>query len=159
MFESLWKTFDLRFQTILESMKKHRDLVDREANTMSITEAKAWRNQQLADIKHWQAIRNEEIERQERERSVSNVRESVAWLGATTEQEDLYVKLVGKTEGQRESWIFQHPIITKWLDPLSDIKSVWLHGKPGGGKHCLQQAFPFLLKELGASGVYEFSID
>ena len=134
LFESLWKTFDIRFQLIVESLKKHRDLVDREANTLNIVESKIWRSQQLAQIQQWQITRAEEVERYERERSTRNVREAIAWLGATTEQEDMQTRLHQKTRGQKDSWIIQHPFIVSWLAMANSALLIWLHGKPGGGK-------------------------
>ena len=121
-FDSLWKQFDIRFQLILESLRKCRD------------QAKNWRGQQLAEIEQWRVTRTEEIERRERERCMSNIREAVAWLGVTTDQEDTQTRLLQKAGGQSDSWIIQHPSVVSWLDTASTASLIWLHGKPGGGE-------------------------
>lgn len=78
LFDSLWKTFDARFQTILESMRKHRDLIDQEANAINITEAKKWRTDCLESIEQWRTERASAIEKTERERLSTQVRAAFA---------------------------------------------------------------------------------
>lgn len=68
VFESLWRTFDDRFQVILESMRKHRDLIDQEANAIDIFEAKKWRNDCLDSIQQWRVERTIASEKTERDR-------------------------------------------------------------------------------------------
>ena len=41
----MWKDFGARFASILQSLAKHRDLVDREAASIELLEARAWRIQ------------------------------------------------------------------------------------------------------------------
>ena len=51
VFDSLWKTFNPRFQGILESLRRHRNLIDQEANTINVSEARSWRTEQLNNFK------------------------------------------------------------------------------------------------------------
>ncbi|KAL9612221.1 MAG: hypothetical protein Q9167_003170 [Letrouitia subvulpina] len=53
LFDSLWRTFDSRFRVILESMAKHRDLIDQEASTTDIVQARAFRQAQLFEFQNW----------------------------------------------------------------------------------------------------------
>ena len=101
VFESLWKTFDSRFEFILENLRKHRDLIDLEANAIDIVEAKAWRSKQLEEDRRRRVERAEDLDRMERERLARQVREAVAWLGANEEQEDTFAKASESTR-QRE---------------------------------------------------------
>ena len=73
VFDSLWKTFNSRFQAILESMRKHRDLIDREANAISIADAKVWRNQWLKSNTQWREERADAIDKAEKERLSAQV--------------------------------------------------------------------------------------
>ena len=73
VFDSLWKNFDARFQTILASMRRHRDLIDQEASAIDITEAKKWRTERLEEITKWRAEALDAVDRQERERAKSQV--------------------------------------------------------------------------------------
>lgn len=137
VFDSLWKTFDLRFQAILESLRRHRDLIDQEANAISIAEAKAWRTNQLEQIRQWRAERADFLDRGERERLAAQVRDAVAWLGASEEQEvreDLCAKLARTCYGADSHWALRHRTIVSWLDRGQDPSVVWLNGKPGAGE-------------------------
>jgi len=105
-FDSLWKSFNLRFQDIL---RKHRDLIDQEANAMNITECKAWRHEQLDHIRQWRVERADDLDRAERERLAMQTREAVAWFGANEEQEDVLAKLVKVSEPNAAHWALEEP--------------------------------------------------
>ena len=86
IFDTLWKSFTLRFQAILETIRRHRDLIDQEANTVNIVDAKAWRSEQFDQIRKWRVERAEDLDKAERERLVAQTKEATAWLGASEEQ-------------------------------------------------------------------------
>lgn len=134
VFDSLWKSFNLRFNGILESLRKHRDLIDQEANAISIAEAKAWRNIQLDQIRQWRAERTHDIDKKERERLASHTRETVAWFGASEDQEDHYTRISKACDGTEGHWALKEPSIVSWLDQTRDNPVMWLNGKPGAGK-------------------------
>ena len=135
MFDSLWKTFNLRFQGILENLRKHRDLIDAEANAISIAEAKALRGTQLEHIRQWRVDRAYEIDKAERERLASQTREAVAWFGANEGQEDMFGKFSKACDGSNGHWILKEPIVVSWLGQSGrDDSVIWLNGKPGAGE-------------------------
>ncbi|CAD6565730.1 MAG: hypothetical protein ASARMPREDX12_006744 [Alectoria sarmentosa] len=135
VFDSLWKTFHLRFQGILENLRKHRDLIDAEANAIDIAEAKAWRSTQLDHIRQWRADRAYDIDKSERERLASQTREAAAWFGANEGQEDVFAKFSRACDGSESHWIFKDSIVLSWLGQGGrDNPVVWLNGKPGAGK-------------------------
>ena len=137
MFDSLWKTFNLRFQGILENLKKHRDLIDAEANAINIAEAKAWRRTQLNYIRQWRIDRAYEIDKTEQERLASQTKEAVAWIGASEGQEDILAKLSKACDSSHGHWILKEPIAVSWLgQDARDEPVIWLNGKPGAGKSC-----------------------
>lgn len=134
VFDSLWKSFNLRFNGILESLRKHRDLIDQEANAIHIAESKALRNMQFDHIRQWRADHALDIDEKERERLSSYIRETVAWLGASEDQEDHYIKHSKACDGSNGHWVLQNPSIVSWLDQSRENPVVWLHGKPGAGQ-------------------------
>jgi hypothetical protein len=75
------------------SMRKHRNLMDQEANSLHIAESKAWRTAQLEHIKEWRQERTEEIQRIEQRVAAPQVREDMTWLGNPGSQENTLDKL------------------------------------------------------------------
>ena len=134
VFDSLWKTFDSRFQAILQSLRKHRDLIDQEASTTSIVEAKVWRSQQLDQIRQWRAERAKVLDQVDRERLNVQIREAVVWFGAAQEQEDILARILRAYEGTDDHWALREPMIVSWLEQSRDHQFLWLHGKPGAGE-------------------------
>ena len=134
MFESLWKTFNLRFQGILEDMRKHRDLIDQEAATTDIVESKAWRDIHLEQIRQWRVERAQDLERTEKERLASQIRDTMNWLGADEEQEDIYAKLLRAYETNDSHWILKESTVVSWLEDGRDCAVAWINGKPGAGR-------------------------
>ena len=134
VFDSLWKTFDSRFQAIIQSLRKHRDLIDQEASTINILEAKVWRVQQLEQIQQWRAERAEVLDKAERERLAAQTREAVMWFGAGQEQEDILARLLRACENTDGHWALRQPMIVSWLDQSRVNQFFWLHGEPGAGE-------------------------
>ena len=138
VFDSLWKTFNLRFQGILDNLRKHRDLIDAEANAINIAEAKALRSTQLDHLRRWRTDRAYEIEKVERERLALQTREAVAWLGANEGQEDIFAKYSKACDASESHWFLNESIILSWLGQGGrDDPAVWLNGKPGAGQSAL----------------------
>ena len=122
----------------MESLRKHRDLIDAEANAINITEAKTWRNTQLDHIRQWRAERALEIEKKERESLASQTREAVAWFGASEGQEDVFAKISRACDGSAGHWILKEPNVASWLSQGGrDHSAIWLNGKPGAGESLL----------------------
>ena len=147
VFDSLWTTFHLRFQGILESLRKHRDLIDAEANAIGLAEAKAWRGTQLDYIRQWRASRAYDIETMERERLASQTRAAIAWFGANEGQEDIYAKISRACDSLDNHWILKEPTVVSWLGQgTRDHSIIWLNGKPGAGES--RRSFYDLLVKL-----------
>ena len=145
VFDSLWKTFNLRFHGILDNLRKHRDLIDAEANAIHIAEAKVLRSTQLDHLRTWRADRAYEIEKVERDRLASQIREAVAWLGANEGQEDTYAKFSKACHASNSHWFLKDSIMLSWLSEGGrDDSVVWLNGKPGAG----QSASPSSLSHI-----------
>ncbi len=115
-------------------MRKHRDLIDQEASTISIVEAKIWRGRQLEQIRQWRAERAKDLDRAEYVRLTTQIREAVVWLGAAQDQEDNLARLVRACDSSDGHWALREPMILSWLEQSRNSQFLWLHGKPGAGK-------------------------
>lgn len=118
----------------MESLRKHRDLIDQEANAIDIVEAKAWRSKQLEEIQRRRVERAEDLGRMEREGLARQVREAVAWLGASEEQEDTLAKLLRAHDSMDSHWSLATPTILSWIEQGRENLFLWLNGKPGAGE-------------------------
>ena len=132
-FDSLWKSFNLRFEGVLENLRKHRDLVDQEANTISIVESKVWRNEQLYRIRQARIERDELIETAERLRLADQMRRTVTWLNPSDDQEDVLIKLSRTCDDTTSHWALSEDTVMSWLDKSRDSLVLWLNGRPGSG--------------------------
>ncbi|OCL05557.1 hypothetical protein AOQ84DRAFT_413235, partial [Glonium stellatum] len=137
-FHSSWARFDMRFKNILESLAKHSDLVDREANSINIEEAKDWRTKTAQDIA-----------KRERERQAVQLQTVMGWLKAEDfEQEDEFDRLLAGCSSGTCDWIIQNATLKPWMKRGKDNAVVWLTGKPGSGKSVLcGQIVQFMRRE------------
>ena len=118
----------------MESLRKHRDLIDQEVNATNIVEAKAWRVKQLEEVQRRRLERAEDLDRMERERLARQVREAAAWLGANEEQENTLAKLLRSHDSVDSHWALGTPTILSWIEQGRENLFLWINGKPGAGE-------------------------
>lgn len=130
-FNSSWGRFESRFKGILESLARHADLVDREANAFLISETMQWRQEAL-----------QEKSRQERERSAIQFSAVLDWLGLENNlncgqqhQEDVLDRLANDCCPGTTEWVSSQKKMKSWLRGSTPI--LWLKGKPGSGRNAL----------------------
>lgn len=83
VFDALWKDFESRFNSIIERLGRHKQLLMNAAITIDVTEARSWRMQQQKDLKEREKIRKG-----------IQLRDSIGWLHVEDElQEDEVDKL------------------------------------------------------------------
>ena len=128
----------------MESLRKDRDLIDQEVNAISIVEAKAWRNEQLKEVRRRRVERAEDLDRMERERMARHVREAAAWLGANEEQEDTLAKLLRAHDNINSHWSLATPTMLSWIEQGRENLFLWLNGKPGAGECHQTQLYPMV---------------
>ncbi|KIW10370.1 hypothetical protein PV08_11332 [Exophiala spinifera] len=129
LFDASWKSFSRRFNSILQRLARGRDLIDKEAQSFAILEAKEFRQQVL-----------EKIERFEHDRHDWQLRDTLSWLdlkGQDREQDDLFECRSSARKPGTCEWILQNPKVRCWLDPEDCRSQLWLRGKPGSGKTTL----------------------
>jgi hypothetical protein len=122
-FDSLWKSFDSRFNGILESLAKHKELLTKEAVTIDLVEARSWR-----------AKLQEDLENREKQRSDTYIHDTIAWLNiSTTDQVDELETLLSKRLDGTCQWIFQNSKFKTWKDDAHGEPVLWVKGIPGAG--------------------------
>lgn len=126
LFDATWRNFGSRFNAILQSLARNRDLVDREANSFDILESKAFRHRLYEDV-----------ERREAEMRGWQLRDTLTWLdlqGQDREQGEMFERRSKDRSDGTCQWILRNPKISMWLDEYDPHLFVWLRGKPGSGK-------------------------
>ncbi|KAH0560093.1 hypothetical protein GP486_003386 [Trichoglossum hirsutum] len=129
-FKSLWSGFDRRFKGILESLARHSELIDKEANSIDITEAKEWRSRLM-----------ENTAKKEQERSITQFRAVLSWLEVKDyeqrKQEDELDRQYNLHHDHSCDWILKNSKARSWMRLGTDELVLWLNGKPGAGKSVL----------------------
>jgi hypothetical protein len=122
----LWKDFESRFTGILESLARHRELVDKEAASIDIAEARSWR------------IRAEEdIERREKQRKEQQLHYVIGWLAVDDLlQEEEFDRLSDRRQDGTCEWVLTSPQLRAWIDEGDSEPVIWINGIPGAGMLC-----------------------
>lgn len=126
-FDSLWKSFDFRFQGILKRLTHHQELLMKEVFTIDVVAARQWR------IKA-----EEEIVRQEKQSKDFYLHDSISWLKVSDEQrDDELERLSSKRQKGTCMWVFRNPLFQAWKDDGHSDSILWVKGIPGAGKETL----------------------
>jgi hypothetical protein len=124
LFETGWKSFELRFESILNDLAYHRDLIDKEACSFDLVEAT--RSRQKID---------EEISKAEADRESSHLQAVLTWLCVDDlPQENNLWRLKEKRSDGTCDWIFKTSQYQDWVKNVSKGPWLWLTGIPGSGK-------------------------
>lgn len=125
VFDSLWKDFGTRFNGILDSLARHRDLVDKEAMSIEILDARSLRIQE-----------QHRLEQREKDRRVSQLQDSIAWLAVEDRilEDDLY-RLSQRRQPGTCDWVLGISKLISWVADDDEEPILWLKGIPGAGRH------------------------
>ena len=122
-FSTAWARFDIHFKTILESLANHSDLVDREALSINITEARLWRSKAV-----------EENAERERKTAALQRQAVISWFKYDEPlQEDELCMRLGRTHPDTCHWIIQNTKMKAWAKHGLGHRVLWIKGKPGSG--------------------------
>jgi hypothetical protein len=122
-FDSLWKSFDFRFNGILKRLSHHKELLHREVVTIDIVAAQQWRNET-----------KERVLRQEKRNQDYYLHDSISWLKVSDEQhDDELEKLADKREEGTCEWVFRNSLFQNWKDDVHGEPILWVKGIPGAG--------------------------
>jgi hypothetical protein len=132
-----WACFDVRFDSIIASLARHSDMIDQEAATINMLEAKQWRESQES------RVAQQEDERKNRQRlSV------VSWLDLPAHsQYDECERLLRDCLPGSCDWLLKGDIVEEWLRIDNKHSVIWLHGKPGVGRF-EKTSHPFRIRSV-----------
>ncbi|ROW06784.1 hypothetical protein VMCG_04013 [Cytospora schulzeri] len=138
LFDNAWKTFRAKFKPILESLKRHRDLLAYTKSTAVFPELQSTRQ-----------ILGDKIDAL---RTAFEADMKGVLSGFHERRKEIAAKLgaagPGNTQGhhrmpeqrfpQSGDWILKDSVFLEWLDPMDpSSKTLYLNGMPGAGKTTL----------------------
>lgn len=121
-FDSTWRSFQYRFQGILANLRRHTDLLDKEAASIHFLDAKRMVDQTLQDA-----------EDRERQKCASELREVLGWLAPDLNQDQRLDRLSRDCLAETCEWFLRNDVIASWIHEGTSRPVVWLNGIPGSG--------------------------
>ncbi|KAF2966300.1 hypothetical protein GQX73_g7268 [Xylaria multiplex] len=136
LFITSWGRFQRRFDGILENLKRHEALVDKEANARNISEACQMRQ----EVRDWHRENIDRIERLEKDEAGKQYHSIASWLKVDdSDQQQIYDSL--HSEGQSYpgtcTWSLKNKSVQLFLQKKPTPQVLWLRGVAGSGKSVL----------------------
>ena len=154
-----WKSFETDFRETLQSLSRHKLLLEAETTLchrkhveLHIRQQASYRKESGNDLQKlvvWSS--NKEHYDQDGQRFISIISLSpislftgerqhiVRWLAPVESSEDL-LRLLRKRTPNTGEWVLDHPIFSSWLgvsSHASETPLLWIYGAPGSGKSML----------------------
>lgn len=121
LFTAFWRTFETRFRCILDSLARHKDLIESEKLTVALVEAQ--RAREIAGS-HLEAMQDIESKKQ-----LTTVLDR---LEAPDYQIDHYAASEQRRRSHSGKWIFRHKAFLEWADTHGN-PLLYINGIPGAG--------------------------
>ncbi|KAL7955605.1 hypothetical protein V8C34DRAFT_327026 [Trichoderma compactum] len=155
LFLTSWGRFQRRFDNILEDMKRHETLIDREANARNIAESKEMRQ----DIRRWREQSLEQVSNLDGEEAAKQYQSIISWLNMD-ESDQLAIFESISAEGRKHpgtcSWVLKNPKIISWLQSKPDTSVLWLQGTPGSGKSVISTQLVNFMQSFNMFVIHHF---
>ncbi|KAK7952737.1 uncharacterized protein PG986_008465 [Apiospora aurea] len=139
LFVTSWHRFQRRFDNIIDDMRRHEELIDKEANTHHI--AKAQQMQQ--EIRAWRGECTEQLQRSEEEHGIKQYNLIVSWLKVDdSDQTNIFHTLLEESTKYPGtcSWVLQNKKMAMTLQRKPDVPVLWVQGAAGTGKSVLSSS-------------------
>jgi hypothetical protein len=134
IFLSLWKDFRARFQGIINTIERHRDLIDKEASSIDMFEDRAARVRMLEDITERQRQTTAILESNDIQKRLIQLQSATSWLAVDDKkQEAERIRRSTMRHAGTFGWIVQVSEMISWLKDEDSDPTLWLNGKPGAG--------------------------
>lgn len=155
LFLTSWGRFQRHFDSILEDMKRHEDLIDQEANARNIAEARAMRQ----ELQAWKEERLEKVRLEDERQSVKEYRTLLSWLNIDeSDQVTIFESISG--QGNRHPgtcmWVTQNTQIRAWLQERPNTPILWLSGTAGSGKSVISTQLVNFIKNAKKTVFHHF---
>lgn len=128
MLHATWKTFRTKFEPSLSNLRRHKALLETQANLLYLQQYQLDRQRTEVEFRN--------IEQQ----AEQNRRLAVAsWLSPANVETDHKAAASARYENPTScQWILEQNPIKRWLDPKYPLQPVlWVNGQPGAGKTVL----------------------
>lgn len=123
IFKSAWGGFDHRFGSLVDSISRISDQIDREAISIDIVQSVQQRQKEAEDF----------AQRESRWRTQQRT-DVLRWLDASdTEQEMKLEWLRNRCYEGTLGWVTKSPKLRAWLQQGRGNQTLWIYGKPGSG--------------------------
>ncbi|KAI1093508.1 hypothetical protein F5B19DRAFT_123936 [Rostrohypoxylon terebratum] len=136
LFLTSWGRFQRCFNDILEDMKRHEELIDKEAQARHVFDMRRLQS----DISAWKKESQEKTNQLEEEEAAKHYQSILSWLKAD-ESDQLTIFDSISAEASRYpgtcDWIWKHKKIPSFLNNNPETQILWLQGGPGSGKSAL----------------------
>lgn len=136
-------------------MKRHEELIDREANARDIAEARSMRQ----ELRSWKEERLEEIRLEDERQSAKEYRTLLSWLNIN-ESDQITIFESISSQGNRHpgtcAWVTQNTQIRAWLQEKPDTPILWLSGTAGSGKSVISTQLVNFIHNAKNTVLYHF---
>lgn len=124
LFQSSWKTFNTQFRRILESLARHKELIESEKGTVTLSE--------IQSLHVFTKLQFEEIVSREQTKQLSVILEKLNAPRYRLDQCAASDQRRGRSSG---SWVLLDEKFQKWADITADENPLlYIHGIPGAGE-------------------------
>ncbi|KAK1463568.1 NACHT domain-containing protein [Colletotrichum cuscutae] len=123
LFSTCWGRFQYRYDSLLASIAKTADLIDKEAASYEIVQAREQRQKLLEEARDRE--KREEIHHREAVKK---------WLQVSDRNEEKLEWLRDRCLDGTSQWVTGSSPVRSWLQKGRGNPVLWLHGKPGSGK-------------------------
>ncbi|RYP13217.1 hypothetical protein DL765_006989 [Monosporascus sp. GIB2] len=138
-----------------EDMRRHEDLIDKEANAANIQEARQTRQQ----IQAWRDESIAQIRRQDEERADSQYQSCISWFQAN-ESDQLAIFDILLAEGEKYpgtcGWALKNHAISAWLRDEKNSPVLWVQGTAGSGKSVLAAQLENFQRKRGRFVIHHY---
>ncbi|CBX99800.1 hypothetical protein LEMA_P073890.1 [Plenodomus lingam JN3] len=145
LFLTSWGRFQRRFDNILQDLEYHGQLVDQEANALSIA-AMADLRQQHTD---WREKSLHGIILAEKQQAVREYTSILSWLKVDESEQGQIIEAISDEEAKFPgtcSWLSKDMKIKLWLRAKPEQPFLWLQGNPGCGKSVIAAKLVYFLQ-------------
>lgn len=149
LFITSWGRFKPKFGIIIDNLKKHGELIDKEVNAYNIIEARETRR----SLEAWKNETLERFAREDKEQGARQILGLSTWLGVDDSDQVMIEESLTKAGSDYPGtvdWVLRSPEMAQWLRPTYTNSFLWLRGGPGTGKSVITAS---LLGFLGSSNL------
>ncbi|KAI9858937.1 MAG: hypothetical protein M1813_007239 [Trichoglossum hirsutum] len=142
VFRSAWKDFGTRFKHILDSLRRHKELIQSQAHLLYFQQYQQDSQAALLHIQQYEQNRLQVLDKLGTLEETESEKKYIAvmeWIsGANTKLDHESFRDIRHEYPGSGDWILKHEKIQNWKEADTPVSSIlWLNGIPGAGKTIL----------------------